>query len=185
MDLVRFFEIASELKRVKRTGWIKRGVRDVESVADHTFMVTLLCMTMPQTGIDKEKAMKLAIVHDVAEVVTGDVVSTDKCTEIGEVTKKERMETERKAMKKVLSGLDDSIAKEIMGLWEEYTEGKTPEAIFVSDMDVAETMLQALEYHKKGNYEKPLDSFWEEKKINLIKNKNIKTLMRRIIDQNK
>jgi len=34
------------LKTTRRSGWKLRGIQDPESVADHSFMVTVMCMMM-------------------------------------------------------------------------------------------------------------------------------------------
>lgn len=39
-------------------------------------------------------------------------------------------------------------AQEISGLWEEYEDASTPEALLVKDFDKFEMIMQALEYEK-------------------------------------
>lgn len=39
-------------------------------------------------------------------------------------------------------------AQEIAELWHEYEDAKTPEALFVKDLDKFEMIVQALEYEK-------------------------------------
>lgn len=39
-------------------------------------------------------------------------------------------------------------ANEIIELWHEYEDAKTPEALFVKDLDKFEMIVQALEYEK-------------------------------------
>lgn len=43
------------------------------------------------------------------------------------------------------------MANEIAGLWHEYEEAKSPEALFVKDLDKFEMIVQALEYEKCNN----------------------------------
>ena len=99
------------------------------------------------------------------------------------MTRAEKSELEEKVLEKMLSHLDVSIAQEIISLWKEYKEGKTPEAVFVNDIDNAERIMQAIDYHNKGNYDKPLHGFWEKWDINKIHNKNIKNLIMDIISK--
>jgi putative hydrolase of HD superfamily len=40
------------------------------------------------------------------------------------------------------------MAQEIVGLWQEYEDAQTPEALFVKDLDKFEMIVQALEYEK-------------------------------------
>lgn len=70
-------------QRQKRTGWLKAGVPRVESVADHSYRAALLALVLPESGVDRVRCMKMALVHDLAESIVGDItpscgVSTDE-----------------------------------------------------------------------------------------------------------
>ena len=43
-NIIKFFEISGVLKRIRRTGWVNTGVYEPESVADHSFRTSLMCM---------------------------------------------------------------------------------------------------------------------------------------------
>ncbi|MDD2624125.1 MAG: HD domain-containing protein [Candidatus Riflebacteria bacterium] len=68
------------LKKLRRTGWQLRGIRDGESIDDHCFGVVLLThllaseITTPQ--INKEKAVAMAIIHELGETRIGDIPYT-------------------------------------------------------------------------------------------------------------
>ena len=181
MDIATFIRTANRLKDVKRAGWVERGVKDPESVADHSFMAALLCMIFPAKGIDRDKAIKMALIHDLAEAETGDIITTENWSEKGTISKKDKEVLERKALRKILVGLDPGVSKEIIDLWDEFHEGKTPEAVFAKDVDNAERILQAVEYRKNKNYKKPLDGFWDKKGLGMIKDENIKRIVLDII----
>jgi phosphatidate cytidylyltransferase len=69
-SLLRFFEHAMRLKATKRAGWQRCGVRECESVADHTFGVALLALFLPKSlglNVDRDRCVALALVHDLAE----------------------------------------------------------------------------------------------------------------------
>ena len=71
------------LQRQKRTGWIKSGIEEPESVADHSYRAALLAMVVPLTGVDAGRCMRMALVHDLAESIVGDItpscgISTDE-----------------------------------------------------------------------------------------------------------
>lgn len=183
MDFEKFYDTVKKLKDVKRTGWVERSVSNPESVADHSFMTALMCMVMPEKGIDREKAIKMALVHDIAEAETGDIITKEHWEEKGTMTKAEKSQLEENAMEKLVSNLDEAGAKEVMSLWKEYEEGKTKEAVFVNDIDHAERIMQAHGYHSKGNFKKPLQGFWNEKSMSLIHNENIKKLVRNVIER--
>src|SRR5260221_8313896 len=76
--LPRLAEMAARLKDVRRQGWVDRGVPDAESVADHSYGVALLAWAVARArGLDGERALLIAIVHDLAEAEVGDETPFD------------------------------------------------------------------------------------------------------------
>jgi len=177
-----FLEVARNLKSVKRTGWVERGVSGPESVADHSCMMALMCMAMPADGrVNRDRAVGMALVHDLAEAETGDIIKKENWPVGGSMAAAEKADLERKALKNMLAGVERRTASEMLGLWEEYEEGVTAEAIFVRDIDVAERIMQAKSYHDKGNFSRSLEGFWDESNMGLIRNKSIKMLVMKVI----
>jgi len=72
---------AYALKDERRTGWQLRGVDAPESVAAHTWGVAYLVLALGDQfreglpGLDLDRALRLAVVHDVAEAETGDAAT--------------------------------------------------------------------------------------------------------------
>ena len=139
------------LKDETRTGWQLRGVEEPESVAAHTWGVALLTLHYgPRAGIDVDRAIRMALVHDLAEAETGDVATrADPNADSIDPAEKERRE--RAAMETVLESVDDG--GELRARWEEYEARETPEARFVKDMDLIDMCLQAVRYERAGRYE--------------------------------
>jgi putative hydrolase of HD superfamily len=192
MDIKKFYQTARKLKDTKRSGWAERGVKYSESVSDHSYMVAILCMIFPKEGIDKDKAVKMALVHDLAESETGDIMDRKHFTDEPAadwkeriLTKSEKDKMERKVMEKIVSNLPKEAYKEVFGLWKEYEERKTKEALFVKDIDVVERVFQALDYHSKKNYKKDLKIFWDNKNkdLDVIKNKDIRKFLDNVISE--
>ncbi|PKI42371.1 hypothetical protein CRG98_037249 [Punica granatum] len=152
---VDFLTLCHRLKATKRAGWVKREVKDPESIADHMYrmgIMALIASDMP--GIDRDRCVKMAIVHDIAEAIVGDITPTDG------VPKLEKSRREREAldhMCKLLGG--GPRAKELESLWMEYEENSTPEAKVVKDFDKVEMILQALEYETEQG--KDLEEFFQ------------------------
>ena len=64
------------LKKIRRTGWQLRGIREGESIADHCFGVVFLThflSTLVSADIDRNKAVSIAIVHEIGETRVGDI----------------------------------------------------------------------------------------------------------------
>src|SRR5687768_18593620 len=67
-----------------RTGWLLRGVRPCESIADHSYGVAFVTMLLvdavraEDVNVDGELALRMALVHDTPEARTGDVPMPNK-----------------------------------------------------------------------------------------------------------
>lgn len=149
---------ALALKDETRTGWQLRGVRDPESVAAHTWGVSLLCLFYaPEAGVDRDRALRMAALHDLAEAETGDVPTrADSTAET--VPAAEKLHRERAAVADLLEPFDDGDLRE---LWEEYEARESDVARFVKDMDLVDMCLQAVRYEREGRYEPGGDEFRE------------------------
>ncbi|KAJ4709459.1 HD domain-containing protein 2 [Melia azedarach] len=152
---IDFLSLCHQLKTTKRAGWIRRNVKDPESIADHMYRMGLMGLIMADIpGIDRDKCIKMAIVHDIAEAIVGDITPSDG------ISKAEKSRREQEAldhMCKLLGG--DARAKEIGELWMEYEENSTAEAKIVKDFDKVEMILQALEY--ENDQGKDLNEFFQ------------------------
>jgi len=176
MNLLDFAKKVRELKDLKRTGWVQRGVRDPESVADHSFMLAILAYVYAKKfGLDSGKAVKMALIHDICEVYSGDIA--DRIRDEDQVVPDSRKrELERSGLEKIVSFLPKDLAKEIYDLWEDFEYRKSKEAEIVKDLDKFEMCLQAMEYSKKY---KNLEEFFEDGRLN-IKNPEIRKLFEKI-----
>ncbi|XP_042611884.1 5'-deoxynucleotidase HDDC2-like [Cyprinus carpio] len=85
--------------------------------------------------------MKLALVHDLAECIVGDIAPADN------VSKAEKHRREKDAMVHITGLLDDGLRKEIYSLWEEYETQSSPEAKLVKECQL-EMIIQAHEYEE-------------------------------------
>ena len=73
--IVEFVAMTGKSKKILRSGWIREKIKDPESVAEYSFQLSVLAMVLADTlGVDKEKLIKMALLHDLGEVVTGDIV---------------------------------------------------------------------------------------------------------------
>lgn len=150
MTDIDFLLKALDLKDEKRTGWELRNIEHPESVADHSWSVALLCLVYSdQEDIETDKCLRMALIHDLAESQTGDLV-TRADSEMQQVDKDDKHSMELAVMNQISSGLEN---KEIMDVWKEYEERETPEAKFVKDMDMIDMCLTALKYEKQQRYD--------------------------------
>ncbi|XP_065849708.1 uncharacterized protein [Euphorbia lathyris] len=155
VSAIEFLSLCHSLKKTKRTGWVKRDVKNPESIADHMYRMGLMALIAPDIpGIDRDKCVKMAIVHDIAEAIVGDI--TPSCG----ISKAEKSRQEREALDHMCELLGGGPrAEEISQLWMEYEENSSPEAKIVKDFDKVEMILQALEY--ENEQERDLDEFFQ------------------------
>lgn len=181
--LARFLHRIGRLKAVPRTGWLDRGVPpiEVESVADHSFRTALLAWlaAAEQPGLDRDRVLKLALIHDLAEALTGDVppydtaelpTSAEATARQSFLDRRHRRSEARRAAKHaaesaaitdLLAGLPPHLATELRALWDEVEAAATPEARFAKQADKLETYLQSREY-LSDEPSRPMASFAAE-----------------------
>jgi len=159
--IVDFIRKAETLKTELRHSWTS-NVNRQESVAEHTWSSCLLAMTLfdeISMKVDQLRVLKMIIIHDLAEAVVGDIPAF-------EVSKRQddKPENEKRAMREIVSSLENKkFADEIIALWEEFEEGKTPEAMLAKACDKFDVLLQHLNTDIKtwdsGDYKQnPYDS---------------------------
>jgi len=166
LDFLNFFDEVNKLKRLKRTGWVLKGVTEPESVAEHSFRTAILALTLSRDipHVNTEKLVKMALVHDLGEIIVGDIRAGIEA-EAKPGFLETKYKAEDKAFKKLLEKIPKSSRDEIYSLWIEYEQQKTEEAKWLLALDKFEMVLQALEYEKEsGEDPKKFDEFWEDAK---------------------
>ncbi|MBX0328769.1 HD domain-containing protein [Oscillochloris sp. ZM17-4] len=144
------------LKLLPRTGWLQRGMRDVESIAEHTFAVATLAMLVGDQlpGIDRGRLLAIALLHDIAEALIGDLPASARRLFGAEA----KRAAERRAMVEMFAEMPQ--LDEYLALWDEYCAGGSREARLVKALDHLEMLAQALAYEQAGS--RALGEFWED-----------------------
>ena len=138
--LLDFINAVLDLKEVRRQGWINVGIPDAESVADHTFSTSMITMILSdKAGCDTERAMKMAMLHDMAESVTGDIIP-------GVMPSEKKRAQESKVIDQMISRLPDAMRESYRAIWREYVDCQTDEAILVHNADKLDMAIQAKRY---------------------------------------
>ena len=160
VGLISFLAELMRLKSVPRIGWLLRGVRDVESVAAHSFGVAVIAMLLADRArargleVNVERLLRMALLHDLTESRTGDLPSTIK----------------RYFDKAAIKAADESIAREIftelgdwsdsyLELWFDYEHRVSIESRLVKAADKLDLLMQSREYEKGGA--RSLQEFWD------------------------
>ena len=153
-DLVSFFRVVCNLKKIRRSGWIdKSNISSPETVADHSYSMCMMSMILSEIiDLDTEHIMKMANLHDLAESFVGDNMP-DK------ISYEEKVLLENKAMTKIISRLPSFLRGKYLDIWNEYIENSTVSAKFVHNIDKLEMALQAKEYEFDGYSKQSLQIF--------------------------
>lgn len=155
--IIKVLSKAGVLKEVLRTGWVLKGVEDVESVADHTWRMGLLIMLLAPKNLDRLKLLEMNTIHDLGEIGVGDIKWESGTKVIS--SKSVKHKDEMKVMNDTFG--DYKNGKKYIELLREFNEQKTPEAKLLKQVDKLEMALQALEYEEGGYPADLFDEFWE------------------------
>lgn len=134
--IIQFIQNAERLKSTLRSGHTSQG--RPESTAEHSWRLCLLVTLFHRElgDCDRLKLIKMCIVHDLGEAISGDVPAIHQSADDG------RAEREKTDLMTLCAPLPDDLRAEIMELWADYSEGKSTEAIFAKGFDKLETMMQ-------------------------------------------
>ena len=158
-EIVEFSKLIGRLKKTQRTGWVTRiGIENPESVADHSFRTSILAMIISDMKkLDTEKVIRMALLHDLQEIVMGDWdLFTKEKLGFDNFEKKEK-----ESIKKVLSKLPKNLEAKYMEIWKEFHENKSEEAKLVKNIDKLEFVIQAMEYEKDGYDKEKFEHLWK------------------------
>ncbi|MGH3623921.1 MAG: HD domain-containing protein [Sciscionella sp.] len=146
-DAAGIAEFAFELgvlKRMRRAGWWHVGVRDPESVAEHSLRVAqLAALIAAQEGADPARAAFLAIWHDSQETRIGDIPHTAK-PYLASSPSNETITADQVAR------MPDAAGKTVREAVAEYEAQSSAEAHCTKDADKLECLIQAIEYRAAG-----------------------------------
>ncbi|MFP6581845.1 MAG: HD domain-containing protein [Candidatus Hydrogenedentota bacterium] len=151
--VLHFFEIIHPLDQVKRAGYVLRGVPEPESVAAHSHFVsvlTLLVCDQYPDDFDREKAITLALTHDLCESQLMDIPMPVADAHLREA----KDAAEQAITEELFKGFDDKYA----AYHQEFLEASSPEARLVRGLDKAQMMIKIVMYQQEGKGR--LKEFW-------------------------
>ena len=169
-QFVEFQEIIGKLKHLRRTGWVMRNVPCAETVASHSWRMALMAIQkeseLSALNVDTNKVIEMCLLHDVSEVIVGDIVPEEHQVTNKKISKAEKKELEINAIRTLSEKYN---FPKLQNLFEEYEEQKTPEAVIVKNLDKLDMLLQAYEYLQQYPEIQKLNEFMEynEKDITL------------------
>ena len=130
---ISFLDTIEKLKCNTRHSWTSSGTQ--ESVAEHSWrlaVMALLCADEYPT-LDMNKVIKMCLIHDFGEALTGDIPSFLKT--------EDHEREEEKAIETLLSALPAQQKEELAPLFSEMAAMETPEAKLFKALDNMEAVI--------------------------------------------
>ncbi len=128
---MQFILEIDKLKKIGRQTFLSDASRK-ENDAEHSWHLAMMCLLLSEHAnkeVDVLRVMSMVLIHDIIEIDAGDTYAYD---DAGNSTKRER---ELKAAERLFNILPEDQAKYMRDLWDEFEEGKTPEAQFACTLD--------------------------------------------------
>ena len=167
MKLLNFISEAGMLKRVRRSGWWVLGIKDVETVADHSFRCAVLGYVLASMEkVAPYKVFLMTLFGDLHEARINDLHKMAQRYIDGKAA-------EDKAFMEQVKSLPSPMKNELSSTHKEYRRQKTKESIIARDADILECLIQAKEYHEHG-YSEALK--FMKKAPGFLKTKSAKSL---------
>ncbi|MDD5031815.1 MAG: HD domain-containing protein [Patescibacteria group bacterium] len=152
--ILKFLYQIGKLKETYRFGESKTLKGD--SSADHSWRLALMAAVVAdelKLNLRLEKALKIALIHDLPEAITGDIDA--RLIASGKITKEYKHKKEKEAMEKIKKFLPTKTGKEIYNLWQDYEKGGTSEAKFIKALDKIETLTHFTKIEAPGKIDMP------------------------------
>lgn len=148
------------IKQEPRLGWARKGACDekylmahpCEIVASHMWGVAWLTMVISKTeefkkeipNFDRASAYEMAMQHDLAELVTGDITPVDG------IPPEEKHRLEMEAMTSILSYHPKDVANQLHANYARYEKRQCIESKLVKDCDRLDFMITAFVLERQG-----------------------------------
>lgn len=131
------------LKRAKRSGWWIAGVKDPETIAEHSFRVGIIGAVLAMMeGADPAKVALMCLFHDTQETRVSDIPHIGR--RYLEAASNEKVTADQ------LSAAHPAVASGVQLVVEEYENGSSLEVVVAHDADKLECLVQAVEYREQG-----------------------------------
>ncbi len=148
-NLLNFIAEAGMLKRVRRSGWWVLGIKDVETVAEHSFRCAVIGYVIARMEkVPPYRVLLMTLFNDIHEARLNDLHKMSQ-------RYIDFQKAEDKAFKEQVSTLPKAVKSELSAMHAEYRKQNTKDSIIARDADILECLIQAKEYQEHGFKEAP------------------------------
>ncbi|CAN7520895.1 HD domain-containing protein [Rossellomorea sp. LjRoot5] len=141
LNILELIKLGEKLKTEMRHSWLSNGRQ--ESVAEHTWRVSLMAMLMEPyltEKVDSAKLLKMIIIHDLVEAEAGDIPAFDTMND--QAVKEQKAFNEKKSIERIRDMQGNALGEELYDLWHEFEEKETYEAKVANALDKLEAQIQ-------------------------------------------
>lgn len=143
-EMVNFIMEAGMLKRSPRSGWAVVGVKDAESVAEHSFRCAVIGYLLARREkADAYRVLLMTLFGDIHEARMTDLHKMAH-------TYIDVQGAEDRAFADQIRSLKGELKGEMADMRTEYRAQETRESIIARDADILECLIQAREYAQQG-----------------------------------
>lgn len=143
-DVLNFISEAGVLKAVQRSGWSVLGIKNAESVAEHSFRCAVIGYVLSRMEkIPPYKVLLMTLFNDIQEA---------RITDLHKMAQRyiDVQIAEDRAFDEQIGSLPERIKEELEGIHREYRNQDTKESLIARDADILECLIQAKEYYQHG-----------------------------------
>ena len=146
LHLLRLISRMERLESLPRTGWIVSGIPSPESIAAHVYMVSVTALWIAdqiEEPVDKERVMRIALLHDAGEAMLTDLPWPVKRFVDPEVLH----DAEERATQVIFEHSPESWTRAVS----DYNAADCLEARIVKAADRIQMLAKALQYAAQGH----------------------------------
>lgn len=128
---LQFILEIDKLKHILRQTLLTDSSRR-ENSAEHSWHIAIMAMILAEyapPGTDRERAMKMLLIHDLVEIDAGDTFCYDIQANL------DKAEREIQAANRIFGLLPNDLEQELREIWEEFELQSTPTAKFAAALD--------------------------------------------------
>lgn len=144
-SIVEFILETGVLKRVSRSGWSLLGIRNAESVADHSFRCAVIGYVLSHMeNADVHRVLLMTLFNDIHEA---------RITDLHKMAQRyvDARAAEDSAFEEQIAPLPEAICRELSEMRQDYRAQESRESIVARDSDILECLIQAKEYAEQGH----------------------------------
>lgn len=143
-NVLNFIAEAGLLKRVYRSGWSVLGIKDAESVAEHSFRCAVIGYALAKMEkVPGYNVLLMTIFNDIHEA---------RITDLHKMAQRylSSKSAEDQAFAEQIGGLPQEMRTELENMRRDYNQQTSKESIIARDADILECLIQAKEYYEQG-----------------------------------